>query len=57
MDDHSRKQVERIVLELSDAEQLLLSRVIEAEQAKIYMKSPQGIVEDLRKAVEETVRG
>lgn len=56
MDDQSRMQVERIVLELSEEERLLLSRVIEAERAKIYMKSPQGIVEDLLKAVEETIR-
>ena len=56
MDESARERVERIVRDLSPEEQVLLGKVVEAEQAKIYMKSPLGIVEDLRKAVEETIR-
>ena len=54
--EQARKEVERIVQELSPAEQSLLSRVIEAEQEKIHMSKAHGIVDALHKAVEDTIR-
>jgi len=55
-EEQNREEVDRILKELSPEEQQLLVRVIEAEQAKIHMSSPHGIYEDIRKAIEETIR-
>ena len=51
------QQVKQIIDDLPSEERQLLKRVLHAEQQRIGMIKPHGIIEDLRKAVEEVIKG
>jgi len=45
------------VIQALDADvRMVLERVLEAERAKLYMKSPQGITQDIEAIVKEEVK-
>jgi hypothetical protein len=56
-EEQTREEIAQVLKELSQDEQRLLSRVINAERAKIHMGRPHGIIDDLRKAVDEVIKG
>lgn len=54
-DDELKGEGQEILRGLAKEELVLLSRVIEAERAKIHLGSPTGIYDDIRKAIDEII--
>jgi hypothetical protein len=55
-EDELRDEGQQVLRSLNEEERVLLSRVIEAERERIHMGTPTGIYDELRKAVDETIR-
>ncbi|HAA31712.1 MAG TPA: hypothetical protein DCE56_33460 [Cyanobacteria bacterium UBA8553] len=50
------EQVRAILEELSTEEKLLLSRVVKAERAKLHMRNPRHINDDIWSAIMEVIK-
>jgi predicted YcjX-like family ATPase len=55
-EEDMKKQVTQILKGLSADERELLAKIIQAERDKLYMKTPRGINDDIRKAVIEIIK-
>lgn len=51
-----RNKAREILAGLSDEEQTLLRRVVDAERQKIYMKTAHGIYDDIREVIEIVIQ-
>lgn len=56
MSDSARQRVQELIDGLAEEEKEILSQVLQAERAKLYMSSPRGIIEELEAIVRNVIK-